>query len=318
VRLSVEPVPAFYTHVSYPYRSKKETERLHQLHKPERPKRKRIDDDLPSVDSHSDDGELWDSDVGEELLDSDIDDDDLSSVTGPSGSQDDDAFSDSDAEMPYETAPRGRRNSWDPEDTGVSRLPIKLANGEIQKSKEKVVLDSSSEEEEESEEEPERQPEPVSRRDDVATGARFGRPAVVDVIGKGTRKARIQAAREQIASICQEILSDPENSVSVHLMSRWGIYLTVFPAAWSPPPPTHVLPSLCHDAITSRTGRERPCDSALGDTLAAGRVQGRDPWLPHPPALRQGEVGEGQSGRVEDTRVGTEPRRRLPDVPACA
>jgi nucleolar complex protein 3 len=185
------------------------------MHKPERPKRQRVDDDLPSIDSHSDDGEPWDSGLDDLSNISDAEES-SSSVAGPSGSQDEDEFSDSDAEMPYETAPRQRRNSWEPEEnTGVSRLPIKLADGKIQKSKEKVIVaaasDSGSEEDEESEGEA---MEPPSRRDDVATGARFGRPAVVDVIGKGTRKARIQAAREQIAGICQEIMADPENSVS--------------------------------------------------------------------------------------------------------
>ena len=54
-----------------------------------------------------------------------------------------------------------------------------------------------------------------SRVEDVSTGARFGRPAVVDVIAQKSRKARIQGAKEQIAGLCQEILGDPENSVWV-------------------------------------------------------------------------------------------------------
>ena len=69
------------------------------------------------------------------------------------------------------------------------------------------------EEEEESEEEEPEAPQDSFKVEDVSTGARFGRPAVVDVIMMKSRKARIQAAKEQIAGICQEIVSDPENSV---------------------------------------------------------------------------------------------------------
>lgn len=49
--------------------------------------------------------------------------------------------------------------------------------------------------------------------EDVSTGARFGRPAVIDIIGNKSRTARIQGAKDQIAGICQEIIADPENSV---------------------------------------------------------------------------------------------------------
>jgi nucleolar complex protein 3 len=193
---------------------------LHKLSKPTAQTRRRDDDDLPSIDSHSEDGEDWDSAIDDLSVDGD---EDSSDAAGPSGSQshDEEDFSDSDAEMEYESRPRQRRNSWEPEEgKGVSRLPIKHADGRIQKSTQKVVVaPESPEESEESEDEPE--PEPVRpMRDDVATGARFGRPAVVDVISKGSRKDRIQAAREQIASICQEILGDPENSVHILLFNR--------------------------------------------------------------------------------------------------
>ncbi|CAE7127135.1 unnamed protein product [Rhizoctonia solani] len=48
--------------------------------------------------------------------------------------------------------------------------------------------------------------------EDVATGARFGRPAVRDIVSQKSRKARIEAAKEQLASICQDIMAEPENS----------------------------------------------------------------------------------------------------------
>jgi nucleolar complex protein 3 len=174
-----------------------------------RESRRKDEDDLPSIASHSDDGETWDSGLDDEALsgtDDDADDNLLS---------EDDASLDSDAEMPYESMPRTRRPDWnEAKDAGVSRLPIKLADGRIQKSKEKVVVaPPSPPESDEEESEAEKYHEPPPARDDVATGARFGRPAVADVVSKGSRKARVQAASEQIASICQEILADPENSV---------------------------------------------------------------------------------------------------------
>jgi nucleolar complex protein 3 len=119
--------------------------------------------------------------------------------------------------MPYETMPRARRPTWDDTATsGVSRLPIKLADGRVQKSRARIVVaPPSPTETDESEDDEEVAAESVPARDDVATGARFGRPAVADVVSSGSRKRRIQAAREQIAGICQEILGDPENSVSL-------------------------------------------------------------------------------------------------------
>ena len=109
--------------------------------------------------------------------------------------------------------------SWEPEsdkEKGIERLPIKLADGRIQKSGNKVFLDDSEESGLDSDTESaghQAQNVPQLKVEDVSTGARFGRPAVVDVIGQKSRKARIQGAKEQIAGICQDILGDPENSV---------------------------------------------------------------------------------------------------------
>lgn len=118
--------------------------------------------------------------------------------------------------MPYETLPRKRRKSWDSdEDRGISRLPIKLQGGVIQRSEKKVIPRGQEKQEESSDEEVEQEKqEELPMREDVSTGARFGRPAIVDIISTKSRKARIQAAKEQIASLCQDIVADPENSVS--------------------------------------------------------------------------------------------------------
>lgn len=166
---------------------------------------------------------------------SSIHEDDLSSAISPDSDSDLESLSsstsntkrrkaktaESDEEMPYEAAPRKRRPSWEPESaevTGITRLPIKLADGRVQNSTEKVYIPRETsgpqDSEEESDDIDDDEETSGPRREDVSTGARFGRPAVVDVISNKSRKARISGAQEQIANICQEIVSDPENSVS--------------------------------------------------------------------------------------------------------
>ena len=120
-------------------------------------------------------------------------------------------------ELTFETQPRrhGRGRDSDSEsEKGIERLPIKLADGRIQKSGNRVVLDESDLDS--GDESPDENVEGAHppRFEDVSTGARFGRAAVAEVISQKSRKARIQGAKEQIARICQEILGDPENSVS--------------------------------------------------------------------------------------------------------
>ena len=186
------------------HRSKKETHRLHDLTKPIR--KTTVRDDLPPL--NSDDEESWDSNV---------DDDDLESLDDDEGSLGDmsDASDDSNEEMPYETIPRIQPTTVKTPDE-IKRLPIKLANGKIQETGIKTMISrhpSLSEEPEDiSESEAEEEPQRV---EDVSTGARFGRPAVVDVLQTKSRKHRVELAKEQIAGICQDILADPENGVSL-------------------------------------------------------------------------------------------------------
>ncbi|KAF9451062.1 nucleolar complex-associated protein 3 [Macrolepiota fuliginosa MF-IS2] len=194
-------------------RSKKELDRLHQLHKPARVERKH--GDLPSLNSSDEEdseteGPLSGGSNGGDFngIPSSEDEDDLSAVN-----------SDSDTEMPYEQLPRKRRPSWDNEDDvrikKIKGLPIKLPDGTIQKSAKVLVMsDSEQSSDEESADEP-RPRGPEARVEDVATGARFGRAAVMDIIGKPSRRDRVEAAKEQIASICQEILAEPENSLGL-------------------------------------------------------------------------------------------------------
>ncbi|KAG8748655.1 hypothetical protein FRC10_000046 [Ceratobasidium sp. 414] len=195
-------------------RSKKETQRLLKLSKPTR-EHKQYEDDLPSIHSHSDDGGEWSSgldDASDALSDEDSEISDPESVDSetetarPPKRQRNKA--DSDEELPYEVAGRPRPPS--PKRT-AERLPIKLGDGRIQSTGARAVASESEAEEEESDEE-EQEPAPGTV-EDVATGARFGRPAVRDVVQQRSRKARIEAAKEQLATICQEIMAEPENSI---------------------------------------------------------------------------------------------------------
>lgn len=201
--------PLQETHVLF-LRSKKETDRLHRLNKP---KRATHDDDLPSIDSHDEDEGSWSSGLENSLGSSDDGGDDIPSEDDSGGDDSDD----DDAEMSYEKAPRKRRPEWEPTKTeGVQGLPIKLADGRVRQTGTKVatapvVIPDEDTSEEEVEEEDSR----TKRMDDVSTGARFGRPAVVDVVGNKSQSARIHGAKEQIAGICQEIVADPENSVRI-------------------------------------------------------------------------------------------------------
>ncbi|KAI1795955.1 nucleolar complex-associated protein 3 [Ganoderma leucocontextum] len=208
-------------------RSKKETERLRRLH---RPIRKPVQDDLPSINSGSEDEdeEEWSSGISDmegPAADGTMSnsEDDMHSVAGSSSAgaqrkrRRKPVHSDDD-ELTFEAQPWRRRPGWESEsesEKGVERLPIKLADGRIQKNGSKVVLDESGLDtgEESPDENIENAPPP--RFEDVSTGARFGRAAVVDVIGQKSRKLRIQSAKEQIAGICQEILGDPENSLGL-------------------------------------------------------------------------------------------------------
>ncbi|EPQ58153.1 nucleolar complex-associated protein 3 [Gloeophyllum trabeum ATCC 11539] len=190
-------------------RSKKETERLHRMNKPVRVTRK---DDLPDIDSNDEDEDenSWSSDIEE----GDFESDEPGSASAfPSSSE---ADSELDPEELYESRQRPPAWTSEPEPKGVvNRLPIKLADGRIQKTEGRIRI--GPEDEESSEESMDSSPEEAeaSRVEDVSTGARFGRPAVIDVIGSKSRKARIEAAKEQIASICQEIVADPENSLGL-------------------------------------------------------------------------------------------------------
>ncbi len=119
-------------------------------------------------------------------------------------------------------------------DLGTERLPVKLADGSVQSRGRLPRPISDSESNSEPNEATKEQISTVPKVEDVATGARFGRPAVAAVIRTKSRKARIQLAKEQLAGLCQDIVSDPENSVRLfHPLSHdEPVYLRQY-IAWS-------------------------------------------------------------------------------------
>ncbi|KAF5391290.1 hypothetical protein D9757_001920 [Collybiopsis confluens] len=189
-------------------RSKPETERLRQLHKPIR--KAPVNDDLPSLDSHDEDEGPWDSEIGDIDLSGEDSDDSEQHSSDPDADAPDDF--DSDVEMPYEVAPRKHRRPPASEEPGHEKLPIKLMDGKIQKTGRNAAPISADPPSEDSEDQSDNE-QPV--RDDAATGARFGRLAVVDVLENKSRRVKIKVAKDQIANICQEIVSDPENSLTL-------------------------------------------------------------------------------------------------------
>lgn len=219
-----------------------------------------VDDDLPSVNSHTDDEEVWSSDIREDLLevDSGLSEDDALAAGehfDPSKPRlrTKRATNDSDDEMSYEAVPRRRRPSWSDGEVVIDRLPIKLRDGKIKRTGPKVVVQAQSEEESEALS-PERWPEPEQTREDITTGARFGRLSVIGVISNPSKKLRIQLAKEQIANICQEIVADPENSVRISDLYLCHCRANEF-IARSSTTPSHLLSARGVESCPPRTCR---------------------------------------------------------------
>jgi nucleolar complex protein 3 len=176
-------------------------------------------DDLPSVESSDED----EASLSSNLETSSYSESDDAATISSSNYHDSRRISNdlnSDTEMPYEALPRRRRLSWDHDQNHrIPHLPIKLPNGLVQKVDNGASAMSSQTGDDLSDrDEKERLdfsgPQESTVVEDISTGTRFGRPPVIDIIGKTSRTARIREAREEIAFICQKIVAEPESSVS--------------------------------------------------------------------------------------------------------
>lgn len=158
-------------------------------------------------DSPGDDSSDWSS--GVEELDSEDEDNEISEGDGSRASAQS-SLEDSDEEQSYERRPRVASHKGESKLKLIPCLPIKLPGGQVQQTGVREALVESDEESDNTSQHAELQEFP---RRNVA-GARFGRAAVADIVRIKSRAERLQAAKEQIAGICQEILSEPEQSVS--------------------------------------------------------------------------------------------------------
>lgn len=176
------------------------------------------DDDLPSIHSHSEDEGLWDSGVEGYLtpLESEGDGDGRDDDRASNASVPSDSSEALEVEDVYER--KARKPPLKEEQRGAERLPVKLQDGKIKKRGFLPVTEQSGESDDSATEEATTATshlDTAPSREDISTGARFGRPAVTAVIGNKSRKARIQGAKEQLATICQDVIADPENNVSL-------------------------------------------------------------------------------------------------------
>jgi nucleolar complex protein 3 len=159
-------------------------------------------------DSSGDNSGDWSS--GVEELDSEDGVNEISEGDDSSASSHS-VLEDSDEEQSYERRPRVDARKGGAKHNSIPRLPIKLPGGQVQQTGVREALVESDEESDDATQHAELQELP--RRN--VTGARFGRAAVADIIRIKSRVERLQAAKEQIAGICQEILSEPEQSVGL-------------------------------------------------------------------------------------------------------
>jgi nucleolar complex protein 3 len=200
-----------FTLTLWAFRSKKETERLFRLHKTPYKRTEGEPQTVSEISMGEVDSSLSSNlDSSENELSETDESMDTDSVGVASISSDG-----SEHEQPYERQPRRTHDSQAEKISSnktVSRLPIKLPDGQILPVGVRVSS-IASETEDEEEETVKHHPITDAPRSNIA-GARFGRAAVADIIRIASRKERIQVAREQIAGICQEILSEPENGVS--------------------------------------------------------------------------------------------------------
>ncbi|KAG8897066.1 hypothetical protein FRB99_008473, partial [Tulasnella sp. 403] len=211
-----------------------EIKRLHRL---DRPKKKPSEPaHVPHLDSDDDDD--WSS-TFESLNEEDINDvESISRSDATPESSDRDSASEED-----EDQIRPQAVTWQPEKPlGPARLPVKLADGTI-----RLTGNRPAAPEPEHSESSDEEKEPPwaaddhtfgGSRDDAATGARFGRPGVMDILSIESRKAKIQRVKEDLATLCQDIIRDPENSIlKLGFLRRLQTYTEEFVSSPSQPKP---------------------------------------------------------------------------------
>ncbi|KAF9301100.1 hypothetical protein BGZ74_007168 [Mortierella antarctica] len=163
-------------------------------------------DDLPSEEDTDDEGDMDidmnDSDEPMSSEESDMD-------AGDYESEEEEKEIDSDEEQDYEQAPR-RAEGWS--EKGSTRLPIKLADGRIKEVKDDRVRPSEVKDEEEEEEEIADSDfaEEEDEEEDEEEEEEIQEPQPEKKIPK---KVQIAKKKEEMATIAQTIIADPEQNV---------------------------------------------------------------------------------------------------------
>ncbi|GJJ12218.1 hypothetical protein Clacol_006459 [Clathrus columnatus] len=150
------------------------------------------------------------------LSDDEISDLDSLSETDSTGSHmiNDEEFQSDILEQAYES--KSQIATTTKQEGTIPKLPIKLSDGRIVKTGNHIVPEGNQSDEDLSDySDTENSFHASHQVEDVATGARFGRPAVTAVLDISSAPLRIQTAKEEIAKICQDILADPENSLGL-------------------------------------------------------------------------------------------------------
>ncbi|KAG0038581.1 hypothetical protein BGZ82_011547 [Podila clonocystis] len=161
-------------------------------------------DDLPSEEDTDDEGDMDidmnDSDEPMSSEESDMD-------AGGYESEEEDKEIDSDEEQNYEQAPR-RAEGWS--EKGSTRLPIKLADGRIREVKDDRVRPSEVKDEEEEEVVDSDFAEEDDEEEDEEEEDEMQEPEPEKKIPK---KIQIAKKKEEMATIAQTIIADPEQNV---------------------------------------------------------------------------------------------------------
>lgn len=132
----------------------------------------------------------------------------------------------SDLEKAYESRPRRPAQPKDRAEDSEKRLPVRLANGEIQRfpaenggKPSRVILPrlaasvSPSEASRSPSPDEGRPPQPLPRSDPY--GSRFGRTPLSTILTLPSKAERFAASREEIADLAGQIVADPEMSGSL-------------------------------------------------------------------------------------------------------
>lgn len=260
-------------------------------------------DDLPSEEDTDDEGDMDidmnDSDEPMSSEESDMD-------AGDYESEEEEKEIDSDEEQDYEQAPR-RAEGWS--EKGSTRLPIKLADGRIKEVKDDRVRPSEVKDEEEEEEEIADSDfaEEEDEEEDEEEEEEIQEPQPEKKIPK---KVQIAKKKEEMATIAQTIIADPEQNVRVATPDTFFVINFI---SIRNPKTDHLSVFLflhlktligwtIEEAESNGAGPQR-CYQEAGHVDPVGSVQGHSARIQDPPTVRKGTKRHSFQGRGQVARL---------------